>query len=119
MQVPWNNPEQKEKFYFENTNVCLVFNAGELTLIEYGNNQVLCSVRTEFANPHLMSVRLNERNQQNDNKKLAYLLDLKTILIMDLISGNTLCQISHDSKIDWLELNETAEKLLFRDKKQR
>ncbi|XP_019769911.2 intraflagellar transport protein 172 homolog [Dendroctonus ponderosae] len=118
-EVPWNNPEQKEKFYFENTNVCLVFNAGELTLIEYGNNQVLCSVRTEFANPHLMSVRLNERNQQNDNKKLAYLLDLKTILIMDLIAGIALCQISHDSKIDWLELNETAEKLLFRDKKQR
>ncbi|CAG9768133.1 unnamed protein product [Ceutorhynchus assimilis] len=118
-EVPWNNPEQNEKFYFENSNVCLVFNAGELTLIEYGNNSLLCSVRTEFANPHLMSVRLNERNQQIDNKKLAYLLDLKTILIMDLVVGIALCQIGHDSKIDWLELNETGEKLLFRDKKQR
>ncbi|XP_066261495.1 intraflagellar transport protein 172 homolog [Euwallacea similis] len=118
-EVPWNNPEQNEKFYFENPNVCLVFNAGELTIIEYGNNEVLCSVRTEFANPHLMSVRLNERNQLGDNKKLAYLLDLKTILIMDLILGLTLSQINHDSKIDWLELNETGEKLLFRDKKQR
>lgn len=99
--------------------MCLVFNAGELTLIEYGNNEVLCSVRTEFANPHLMSVRLNERNQLNDNKKLAYLLDLKTIQVMDLLQGVTICQIGHDSKIDWLELNETGEKLLFRDKKQR
>lgn len=97
----------------------MVFNAGELTLIEYGNNNVLCSVRTEFANPHLMSVRLNERNQLNDNKKLAYLLDLKTILVMDLVLGIAMCQINHDSKIDWLELNETGEKLLFRDKKQR
>jgi len=96
-----------------------VFNAGELTLIEYGNNEVLCSVRTEFANPHLISVRLNERNQLNDNKKLAYLLDLKTIQVMDLLRGGTICQIGHDSKIDWLELNETGEKLLFRDKKQR
>lgn len=28
-------------------------------------------------------------------------------------------QIAHDSKIDWLELNETGHKLLFRDKKMR
>ncbi|KAL1502378.1 hypothetical protein ABEB36_007525 [Hypothenemus hampei] len=118
-EVPWNNPERNEKFYFENPNVCLVFNAGELTLIEYGNNDVLCSVRTEFVNPHLMSVRLNERSQTQENKKLAYLLDLKTIIVMDLILSVTICQISHDSKIDWLELNETGEKLLFRDKKQR
>ncbi|KAF7269422.1 hypothetical protein GWI33_017527 [Rhynchophorus ferrugineus] len=118
-EVPWNNPERNEKFYFENPNVCLVFNAGELTLIEYGDNDILCSVRTEFANPHLISVRLNERNQSGDNKKLAYLLDLKTIVVLDLMSGVVMCQISHDSKIDWLELNETAEKMLFRDKKQR
>lgn len=35
-------------------------------------------------NPHLISVRLNERKQPNsaeDNKKLAYLLDLKTICV--------------------------------------
>lgn len=35
-------------------------------------------------NPHLISVRLNERKQMNsleDNKKLAYVLDLKTICV--------------------------------------
>lgn len=117
--MPWNNSGRHEKFYFDNTNVCLVFNAGELTLIEYGDNDVLCSVRTEFANPHLISVRLNERNQTVENKKLAYLLDLKTICVMDLVSGVLMAQINHDSKIDWLELNETGHKLLFRDKKQR
>lgn len=99
--------------------MCLVFNAGELSLIEYGEKEILTSVRTEFANPHLLSVRLNERNQYGDNKKLAYLLDLKTICVIDLISSNTVSQINHESKIDWLELNETALKLLFRDKKQR
>jgi intraflagellar transport protein 172 len=118
-QVPWNNSGRHEKFYFDYPTVCLVFNAGELTLVEYGDNDVLCSVRTEFANPHLISVRLNERNQTIDNKKLAYLLDLKTICVVDLMTGMLIGQITHDSKIDWLELNETGHKLLFRDKKQR
>lgn len=117
--MDWNDTGYNEKFYFENANVCLVFNAGELSLVEYGDNYILSSVRTEFVNPHLISVRLNERNQSVDNKKFAYLLDLKTICIMDLISGVTIAQISHESKIDWLELNETAHKLLFRDRKQR
>lgn len=31
----------------------------------------------------------------------------------------TIAQIQHDSKIDWLELSETAHQLLFRDKKMR
>ena len=34
-------------------------------------------------NPHVVSVRLNERMQRGvtENKKMAYLLDLKTIII--------------------------------------
>jgi len=56
----------------------MIFNAGELTLVEYGSAEILGSVRTEFMNPHLISIRLNERKQQ-DNKKIAYLIDLKTI----------------------------------------
>lgn len=61
----------------------MIFNAGELSLIEYGQNEILATVRTEFMNPHLISVRLNERKlkYQDGNKKLAYLIDLKTICI--------------------------------------
>ncbi|XP_017777562.1 PREDICTED: intraflagellar transport protein 172 homolog [Nicrophorus vespilloides] len=118
-EVSWNNSGKNEKFYFENQSACLVFNAGELSLIEYGCNEVLASVRTEFANPHLISVRLNERTATSDNKKLAYLLDLKTICIIDLVYNVGISQINHESKIDWLELNETCHKLLFRDIKQR
>lgn len=44
---------------------------------------------------------------------------MKTICVMDLISQATIAQITHDSKIDWIELSETAHKLLFRDKKMR
>ena len=38
-------------------------------------------------------------------------LDLKTIALEDLNFGYSLGQITHDSKIDWLELNETGRKL--------
>ncbi|XP_076011253.1 intraflagellar transport protein 172 homolog [Genypterus blacodes] len=120
-EVPWPGSGGNEKFFFENETVCMIFNAGELSLVEYNNNEILGSVRTEFMNPHLISVRLNERKQRGaeDNKKLAYLIDLKTIAIVDLSGSYSLGTISHDSKIDWLELNETGRKLLFRDKKLR
>lgn len=120
-EVPWQGSGGNEKYYFDNENVCMIFNAGELTMVEYGNNEILGCVRTEFMNPHLISVRLNERKQRGveDNKKIAYLMDLKTIAIMDLLSGINVGTISHESKIDWLELNETGHKLLFRDKRLR
>ncbi|XP_069035784.1 intraflagellar transport protein 172 homolog [Lepisosteus oculatus] len=118
-EVAWQGSGGNEKFFFENETVCMIFNAGELTLVEYGSNEILGSVRTEFMNPHLISVRLNERKQRGieDNKKLAYLIDIKTIAIVDLIGGFNIGTISHDTKIDWLELNETGRQLLFRDKK--
>ncbi|KAK0069568.1 intraflagellar transport protein 172 isoform X1 [Biomphalaria pfeifferi] len=117
-EVPWQG-SGSEKYCFDNENVCMIFNAGELALVEYGANEVLGCVRTEFMNPHLISVRLNERKQKGveDNKKMAYLLDLKTIAIIDIISGLNVAQISHDNRVDWLELNETGHKLLFRDNK--
>jgi intraflagellar transport protein 172 len=83
----------------------MIFSGGELTLVEYGANDALVSVRTEFMNPHLIrlkyfeyfktfyiffvlffSVRLNERKQKDvkNNKKMAYLIDLKTISISNL-----------------------------------
>ncbi|XP_077566022.1 intraflagellar transport protein 172 homolog [Stigmatopora nigra] len=120
-EVPWPGGGGNEKFFFEHESVCMIFNAGELSLVEYSDNKVLGSVRTEFMNPHLISVRINERKHKGneDNKKLAYLIDLKTIAVVDLVAGSTLGTISHDSKVDWLELNETGCKLLFRDKKPR
>ncbi|KAK3767076.1 hypothetical protein RRG08_017951 [Elysia crispata] len=117
-EVPWQG-SGSEKYYFDNENVCMIFNAGELALIEYGANEVLGCVRTEFMNPHLISVRLNERKQKGvtDNKKMAYLIDLKTVAIIDILSGLNIAQVDHDNRIDWLELNETGHKLLFRDNK--
>ncbi|TFJ98085.1 POU domain, class 5, transcription factor 1 [Platysternon megacephalum] len=80
-EVAWQGSGGNEKFFFDNENVCMIFNAGELTLVEYGSNEILGSVRTEFMNPHLISVRINERRQRGmeENKRLAYLIDIKTI----------------------------------------
>ncbi|XP_012868986.1 PREDICTED: intraflagellar transport protein 172 homolog [Dipodomys ordii] len=120
-EIAWQGSGGNEKYFFENENVCMIFNAGELTLVEYGSNDTLGSVRTEFMNPHLISVRINERRQRGmeDNKKLAYLVDIKTIAVVDLMGGYNIGTISHESRVDWLELNETGHKLLFRDRKLR
>lgn len=93
----------------------MVFNAGELTLVEYGVNETLGSCRTEHMNPHSISVRLNNRKTKETVKKVAYLIDYQTINILDLVTGFTVGSISHDSRIDWLELSGKASKLLFRD----
>ena len=50
---------------------------------------------------------------------MAYLVDPKTISIENLIEGSTIANVQHDSRIDMLELNEPASKLLFRDKRLR
>lgn len=46
----------------------------------------------------------------------AYLLDAKTIAVVDLITGLQLCTWSHNERIDWIELNELGNKLIYRDK---
>ncbi|KAH0622981.1 hypothetical protein JD844_025935 [Phrynosoma platyrhinos] len=38
---------------------------------------------------------------------------------VDLVTSYNIGTVSHESKIDWLELNETGHKLLFRDKKMK
>ncbi|KAI9096123.1 hypothetical protein DFS34DRAFT_154359 [Phlyctochytrium arcticum] len=116
-EIPWQGSE-KEKYYFDNPTVCMVFNAGELSLVEYGVNEILGSCRTEHMSPHLLSVRLNERKHEEDIKRVAYLVDLQTVNILDLNTSMTLATVSHDSRIDWLELSGKGTKLLFRDKKR-
>ena len=54
LEIMWSDTGGNEKFYFDNSSVCMIFNAGELTLVEYGINDILGSVRTEVMNPHLI-----------------------------------------------------------------
>jgi intraflagellar transport protein 172 len=64
--------------------------------------------------PNLISARINEKGV----KLIAYLLDLQTISLFDLNTSSIVSQISHDSKIDYLELNANSNKLLFKDKRK-
>ncbi|CAH8607286.1 unnamed protein product [Heterobilharzia americana] len=118
-EVQWNSKNLKERFYFGYNKFCIIFGPGELHVIEYGANEILGSVRTEFTTPYLVSVRIDERKSCKDGmcKRIAYMMDLKTISVVDLVTGLAIVQVPHDKKIDWIELNETGQKLLFRDRK--
>ncbi|CAL2048973.1 unnamed protein product [Caenorhabditis brenneri] len=110
-----------EKFYFDFNNCCLIVNAGEVTIVEYGVDGSLGWVRTELTSPHLLSVQISgpEVEEYKRVKKLAYLVDPTTISIINLINGQQESFISHTGAIDWIELNEPASKLLFRDKRSK
>ena len=118
-EVPWAG-SGSEKYHFDNPQVCMIFNSGELTLVEYGRNEVLGSCRTEHMSPHLISVRLQEAKEPSipEVKKVAYLLDLQTIRITDLVTSITEATITHEAKVDWMEMNGRGTKLLFRDKRR-
>ena len=86
-EIPWRGGTGNEKFIFDNPTVCMVYNAGELNMVEYGKNDILGVCRTEHISPHLISVRLNESAAQY-KRTIAYLIDLQTICILDLNTGD-------------------------------
>jgi intraflagellar transport protein 172 len=43
-----------EKFYFNHPGICLIFNAGELSIVEYGSSEIVGACRTEHMNPNLI-----------------------------------------------------------------
>eukprot|EP00055_Hartaetosiga_balthica_P012104 m.57788 g.57788 ORF g.57788 m.57788 type:complete len:1739 (-) comp7836_c0_seq1:151-5367(-) len=119
-EVEWQTTGS-EKFYFENPRCCLIFSAGELSVVEYGVDEILGSIRTEHMSPHVLSLCVGGRASLNeeDNKLIAFLIDARTLCVVDLATGSNVATIDHDSKIDWIELNETGRKLLFRDRRHR
>jgi hypothetical protein len=83
--------------------VCLVYRAGELAVIEYGCPEVLATCRTEHASPYLLSVVLAEaRGALPPARAAAYLVDAQTARLLDLATGQALATVSHDARIDWL-----------------
>lgn len=121
-ELPWRG-SGNEKFDFGNPNCCMIFNAGELSLVEYGVNEIIGTCRTEQLHPHMISARLNYSEKAGVEKTtptrvIGYLLDPQTICVQDLSSQLILATINHDSKLDFLELNPGGNKLLFRDKRR-
>jgi len=115
-EINWNG-SGKEKFDFNNVGIVMIYNAGDLTFVQYGNNDPIGHCRTEFISSHLISPRLSlDSNKPNI---VAYLLDRKTIIVQDLNKNINMTQVNHDQNIDFLELNSSGSKLLFRDVKKR
>ncbi|MCQ2816330.1 MAG: hypothetical protein MJ252_03590 [archaeon] len=118
-EIPWKKADN-EKFDFSNTNVCMIYSSEGLALIEYGSNEILGYCPTEYIHSNLISCRLNygQTLSKTSQKIIAYLADLNTICIQDLVAQQNIAQIAHDSKIDFLELNKSGTKLIFRDRKR-
>ncbi|XP_022830109.1 intraflagellar transport protein 172 homolog [Spodoptera litura] len=120
-EIPWSGGG--ERVYAAVGGACLLHRAGELSVVEYGLDKVLHTVRTERVNPHVLSVRINEGAtggaEIGDRKHLAYLLDRQTIAVVDLTTGIQLGQWWHEARVDWLELNESGQLLLLRDTRRR
>ena len=124
-EVPWNG-SGSETFDFDTERVCVVHDAGELSVIEYGVNEVIGSFRSGHIAPHLLSIRVREAKGRGreDRKKIAHLVDSHTARVADLVVAGEGAEraeqitLSHPHKIDWLELNARATHLLFRDKKR-
>ena len=118
-EIPWRG-SGKEKYDFSSPGVCMIFNAGELLLVEYGMNETMGTCRTEYLHPSLISARLGYKieGKEDGNKVIAYLFDLTTIRVQDLSHKILMATISHDTKIDKLTLNPKGNKLLFKDKKR-
>ena len=134
---------ERERFDFETERACVVHHDGALFVIEYGVDEILGTCRASHRASHLLSVRVNEAKTREGGgggvKKIAHLVDAQTIRVADL-GGDAAADdmpmagaarrggsrarhgdavtISHDAKVDWLELNQRATHLLFRDKKR-
>lgn len=117
-EVEWNG-SGNENFEFTDKNICWISNAGEVSVIEYGNNEIIGTFRTEYISPRLISAIIKYQKEASQHKKfIAFLLDLHTISILNLSNKITEATIDHDTKIISLSFNTNATRLLFKDKKR-
>ena len=108
------NFTMKEKFIFVDDIAILMWNAGELLVMEFGKQGTpLASISTQYASSYLLSINFSKKR-----KILAYLVDAKTVNIIDCATQVSIGNIKVNNKIDWLELNVAGSMLLFRDSKR-
>lgn len=111
-------PKITERFIFIDDIAVLVWNIGELTVVEFGKHEPLAAISTTYASPYLLSLRFGAKIGRGNARILSYLVDAKTIRIVDLDSLMTIGTVQIQNKVDWLELNVSGTMLLFRDSKR-
>jgi intraflagellar transport protein 172 len=112
------DPKIQERFVFIDDIAVLVWNTGELTVVELGKPNPLASISTQYASSYLLSLRFNAKIGRGNAKILAYLIDSKTVRIVDIETLLTIATVQVPNKVDWLELNISGTMLLFRDSKR-
>lgn len=112
-EVPWNNTDSC-RFDFNNLNTCLVYVNQEVSVIEFGHNEIIGYFRTEYCHPNLISARLFKKPNKSI-KLIAYLIDPNTIYIHDLITQSIIINYTNEYKIEYLEFGKSGNKLIFRD----
>lgn len=99
--------------------VLMLYHGGEMTFIEYGRNEILAVCRSEHMQYYLVSISAQDaRGNLPESKRAAYVLDLHTVRVTDLVNNSTVATINHEARVDFLELNPRGTHLLFRDAKQ-
>ena len=82
-----------ERFCFENDRVALVYNLGELTVVQYDRNAPLATLRSEHVSPYLVSCAVGPARGggggggAGDTRgvaAVAHLVDTHTIRILDM-----------------------------------
>jgi len=91
-------------------------------LIEFGNDEILSTIKSQFLRPKLISAVVNydytQGADENFPKAVAFLLDAHNITVQDLNSLNFIANINNECKVEALSLSNNCKKLIFRDKKK-
>ena len=77
----------------------MIFNAGELTLIEYGQSDILGSVRTENMNPH--QIRSRSLKFENRLVRCQVIVNVCCFLVFESMKGNSLALKTTKSWRTW------------------
>lgn len=110
-----SQPKITEKFIFIDDLAVIMWNKGELTVVEFGKNEPIANIATNFPSSYLLSLRLDAKYINGISKILSYLIDSKTIRIVNLETLMPIATLQIDSKVDWIELNVSGTFLLYRD----
>lgn len=116
-EVPWAGTGQ-ERFVFDYPQVCLIDQGGEVSIVEYGRDDIVGTCRA--AQLTALSVRLSAATAAGapEQRRLAFLADPQRARVVDLATNAVVATVAHTSRIWSLELNPGCTHLLLRDSRR-
>lgn len=113
-EVDWQSSgNEKIEFSKGEAELCWIANAGEVSVIQLGQDMMLGAFRTEHTSNKTISV-----SSKGNNKMIAFLLDSQTVRVISLPSMISECTIEHDCKITWISFSPNGQRILFKDQRR-